>query len=156
MCRMKSIGRASRLPRRYAGTEGFTLVELLLVLVILGTLAAIVVPKFAGRTQQAKIAAARSQLANFDIALDSFEVDNGYYPQGADGLQLLFTAPSDTTEWRGPYLKKNAIPLDPWQNPYVYTYPGQYNQGSYDLMSMGPDGSQGGGDDITNWDQNVQ
>lgn len=155
MCRMKRVENATRLRRWRAGAAGFTLVELLLVLVILGTLAAIVVPKFAGRTQQAKVTAARSQLANFDLALDSFEVDNGYYPEGSDGLQLLFNAPSDSTEWRGPYLKK-GLPLDPWQNSYVYTYPGRYNEAGFDLMSMGPDGSEGGGDDITNWDEYVQ
>lgn len=132
--------------------HGFTLVELLLVLVILGTLAAIVVPKFAGRTEQARITAAQTQIANFGVVLDAFEVDNGYYPKGKSGLQDLIEQPKDAINWRGPYLKQD-IPKDPWGNPYIYEYPGKNNPNSYDLMSMGPDGRVGGGDDITNWDQ---
>lgn len=129
---------------------GFTLVEMLLVLVILATLAAIVVPKFAGRTRQAKETAAKSQITNFSTALDAFEVDNGYYPKGADGLQDLLVPPQEATNWRGPYLKQ-AIPLDPWGSPYLYECPGKNNPDSYDIMSMGPDGREGGGDDIANW-----
>src|SRR5512138_1199493 len=87
------------------GSRGFTLVELLLVLVILGTLAAIVVPKFAGRTEQARQAAAKSQISIFGVALDSFEVDNGYYPKGKNGLMDLFVQPRDAANWHGPYLK---------------------------------------------------
>jgi general secretion pathway protein G len=127
------------------------MVELLLVLVILATLAAIVVPKFAGRTQQARITAAATELSGLETALDAFEVDNGYYPKGADGLRLLLEQPADTPNWRGPYLKK-AIKSDPWGNPYVYECPGRKNPSGYDLLSMGPDGKTGGGDDITNWD----
>lgn len=126
--------------------------ELLLVLVILGTLAAIVLPKFAGRSEQAKRTAAQTQISSFDLALDAFEVDNGYYPPGADGLQLLVVAPGDADNWHGPYMKKSVIPFDPWNNAYIYEYPGKYNDGGYDLMSMGPDGRKGGDDDITNWD----
>lgn len=130
--------------------SGFTLIEMLLVLVILAALAAVVVPKFAGRSKQAKITAAQSQIANLEIALDSFEIDNGYYPKGNDGLMLLVERPGDTSDWRGPYLKK-GIPLDPWSNPYLYEYPGRRNAGGYDLSSNGPDGRAGGEDDITNW-----
>lgn len=135
--------------------RGFTLVELLLVLVILGTLAAIVVPKFAGRTEQARITAAQTQIANFGVVLDAFEVDNGYYPKGKNGLQDLIEQPKDAINWRGPYLKQE-IPRDPWGNPYSYEYPGRNNAQSYDLMSMGPDGRVGGGDDIANWNQEGQ
>jgi general secretion pathway protein G len=135
-----------------ARQRGFTLIELLLVLVILGTLAAIVVPKFAGRTEQARVTATQAQIATFGVALDSFEVDNGYYPKGKNGLQDLVQQPKDTPKWHGPYLKQ-AIPNDPWGNPYVYECPGRHNESTYDILSMGPDGRAGGDDDITNWDQ---
>jgi len=131
--------------------HGFTLVEMLLVLVILAALAAVVVPKFAGRSQQAKETAARSQIAVFETALDIFETDNGYYPSGSDGLDELVNQPSNATSWNGPYLKK-GIPNDPWGNSFVYEFPGKQNAAGYDIMSMGPDGRVGGGDDITNWD----
>jgi general secretion pathway protein G len=131
--------------------QAFTLIELLLVLVILGILAAIVVPKFSGRTEQARITAAKTQIATFKTALDAFEVDNGYYPRGNDGLQELIHQPSNAQNWRGPYLDATEIPLDPWGNPYVFESPGRQLQSAYDLMSMGPDGKLGGEDDITNW-----
>ena len=130
--------------------QGFTLVEMLLVLVILAALAAVVVPKFAGRSKQAKVTAAQSQISNLEIALDSFEVDNGYYPKGGSGLEDLLSQPSNAPDWRGPYIKK-GIPIDPWQNEYIYEYPGRRNTGGYDLSSNGPDGRAGGDDDITNW-----
>lgn len=129
--------------------SGFTLVELLLVLVILATLAAIVVPKFTGRTEQAKITAAQTQISNFGTVLDAFEVDNGYYPKGSDGLKDLVEKPSNAQNWRGPYLQD--IPVDPWGNEYIYEYPGKNNESGYDLMSKGPDGQAGNEDDITNW-----
>jgi general secretion pathway protein G len=135
-------------PRR----SGFTLVEMLLVLVILATLAAIVVPKFAGRSQQAKETAARSQIASFEMALDAFEVDNGYFPAGPDGLRELVQAPADAADWRGPYLKKPVIPVDPWGNQYIYAYPGRENPDGYDLLCLGADGREGGTDDIANWE----
>jgi len=132
--------------------SGFTLIEMLLVLVILTTLAAIVVPKFTGRSEQAKITAAKTQISSFETALEAFEVDNGYYPKGNDGLTLLVEKPKDAKNWRGPYLKK-GIPLDPWENSYSYECPGKYNEEGYDIMSMGPDGRKGNDDDITNWDK---
>ena len=127
--------------RRYRaerGNRAFTLIELLLVLVILGILAAIVVPKFSGRTEQARITAARTQISAFSTALDAFEVDNGYYPKGRDGLLDLVQQPRDAQNWRGPYLKE--VPKDPWDNDYVYECPGKMNSSSYDLTSVGPDG----------------
>jgi general secretion pathway protein G len=138
---------ANRLPQ--TRRSAFTLIELLLVLVILGILAAIVVPKFAGRTEQARLTAAQTQISSFGTALDAFEVDNGYYPKGKSGLQDLVQAPRDAQNWKGPYLKE--VPKDPWNNDYVYEYPGRRNQNSYDLSSAGPDGKAGGDDDITNW-----
>ena len=131
--------------------SAFTLVEMLLVLVILAVLAAIVIPKFAGRSQQAKETAAKAQINGFEMALDSFEVDTGFYPQGSAGLNALVEQPSNAQNWKGPYLKK-GIPLDPWGNPYTYAYPGKNNAKGYDLSSVGPDGRAGGDDDINNWD----
>ena len=131
--------------------RAFTLVEMLLVLVILAVLAAIVIPKFSGRSQQAKEAAAQTQIASIELALDAFEVDTGFYPQGNAGLGALIEQPSNAQSWKGPYLKK-GVPNDPWGNPYVYVYPGKNNPKGYDLSSVGPDGRAGGDDDITNWD----
>mgnify|MGYP003731361735 CR=1 FL=1 len=128
----------------------FTMIELLLVLVILGTLAAIVVPKFAGRSEQARVTAAQTEISGVELALDAFEVDNGYYPKGKDGLADLYYEPSDATNWRGPYLKK-PITNDPWKRPYIYECPGTHNEHGFDLMSVGPDGRVGGDDDIINW-----
>lgn len=131
--------------------QAFTLVEMLLVLVILAVLAAIVIPKFAGRSQQAKEAAAKTEISGFSVALDAFEVDTGFYPQGSAGLNVLVEQPSNAQNWKGPYLSK-SIPLDPWGNAYVYNYPGKNNPKGFDLSSPGPDGRAGGDDDITNWD----
>lgn len=133
--------------------QGFTLVEMILVMVILAALAAVVVPKFAGRSKQAKETQAQSQISNMELAIDSYEVDMGEYPRSGNNLQELINPPSanNTTSWQGPYLKKGGVPLDPWGNAYVYVFPGKNNQGSYDLYSSGPDGKAGTDDDITNW-----
>src|SRR6267142_6319396 len=104
--------------RRNFASSAFTLIELLLVLMILGILAAIVVPKFSGRTEQARNTAAVSQIATFSTALDAFEVDNGYYPKGKNGLVDLVQAPREADKWHGPYMKSD-IPLDPWGHPYI-------------------------------------
>src|SRR5205814_8189431 len=98
--------------------SGFTLVELLLVLVILGILAAIVIPKFSGRTEQAKEQAATTQISSLSTALNNFEVDNGAYPKGKNGLQDLIVQPRDAANWHGPYLQTDKVPLDPWGNEY--------------------------------------
>jgi general secretion pathway protein G len=131
--------------------SGFTLVELLLVLVILATLAAIVIPKFSGRTEQAKMTAARTQISNLETAIDAYDTDLGAFPNGSDGLRMLTEKPANVDDWHGPYMKKN-IPADPWGHPYIYECPGKHNENGYDLMSAGPDGQPGTADDITNWE----
>lgn len=131
--------------------SGFTLIELLLVLVILAVLAALVVPRFANRSEQARIAAARADIANLGGQLDIFEVDCGRFPSSEEGLRALVEPPPSAKSWKGPYIKR-AMPKDPWGNPYVYQYPGQHNINGYDLHSLGPDGHEGN-DDIDNWSQ---
>lgn len=128
--------------------SAFTLIELLLVLVILAVLAAVVVPKFTNRSEQARLAAAKTDIANMETALDAFEIDTGRFPATEEGLGALLQQPSGAQNWKGPYLKKP--PLDPWGREYVYRFPGQHNQSGYDLFSMGADGREGN-DDVDNW-----
>ena len=132
--------------------SAFTLIELLLVLVILTALAAVVVPRFTRRSEQARITAARTDIANLEVALDAFEVDTGRYPATDEGVSALLEAPTNLTGWNGPYLKR-GVPNDPWGSPYVYVCPGQHNPSTYDLHSFGPDGQDGTEDDIDNWTQ---
>jgi len=127
--------------------RAFTLIELMLVVIILGVLSAMVVPRLAGRSEQARVQAAKTDVnSSIPLALDLYEMDMGKYPESLDYLR---TRPSDGDNWRGPYLKKK--PLDPWGKPYVYKAPGDHNQDGYDLSSLGPDGQAGTTDDVTNW-----
>ena len=126
--------------------RAFTLVEMLLVVTIIGILAALVIPKIVGRSEQARATAAHADISSIKTALDAFEVDNGFYPKG---LQDLVTSPSNAKNWHGPYLEK--IPEDPWGNNYVYYFPGKHNTSSYDLLSTGPDSKEGTDDDVGNW-----
>lgn len=131
----------------------FTLVEMLLVVVIIGILAAIVVPHIAGRAEQARETAAKADIASFSTALGIYDVDNGSYPRGRSGLQSLVQRPNNTPGWHGPYLEgKTSVPLDPWGNAYVYECPGKHNPTGFDLSSLGPpDGSMKGNNAICNW-----
>ena len=132
-------------------SKGFTLIELMLVVIIISILAAMVMPRLAGRTKQARIAAATSDIeSNIASALDLYELDNGAYPTTEEGLEALLEKPASAKSWRGPYVKKK--PVDPWGNPYIYKYPGTHKL-DYDLYSRGKDGVEGGEDDITNWDE---
>ena len=134
--------------------KGFTLIELMLVVIIIGVLAAMVVPRLAGRSEQARQAAAKSDIeASLATALDLYELDNGQYPTTEQGLAALRTKPASSSvpsNWRGPYLKKE--PKDPWTKPYIYKFPGEHNPGGYDLASWGRDNIEGGGDDVVNWE----
>ena len=132
--------------------RAFTLIELLLVMVILVVLAAVVVPKFTSRSEQARKTAATTDINNLETALDAFEVDCGRFPSSDEGLRVLVEQPGNVQNWRGPYIKR-GVPVDPWNNAYVYRFPGAHNANGYDLYSMGPDGREGN-DDITNWTQN--
>ena len=138
--------------RRPRLESAFTLIELLLVLVILAILAAVVVPKFTNRSEQARKAAAKTDIANLETTLDAFEVDAGRFPTTEEGLAALVQQPSNVKAWNGPYIKR-GVPSDPWGHPYAYRFPGQYNANGYDLFSFGPDGNEGGGDDVDNWSQ---
>ena len=134
--------------------KAFTLIELMLVVIIIGVLAAMVVPRLAGRSEQARQAAAQADIeANIATALDLYELDNGQYPTTEQGLSALIIKPTSSpvlNDWRGPYLKKE--PTDPWARPYIYSSPGEHNAGDYDLSSWGKDGVEGGGDDVVNWE----
>jgi general secretion pathway protein G len=133
--------------KRYVGRSAFTLIELLLVLVILGVLAAVVVPKLTGRAQDAKIGATKTQISSIKGALDMFEQDNGHFPQNDEGLRALVEKPSSNAAGWKKYLE--TMPVDGWGNPFVYRIPGT-NGKEFDIISYGPDAREGGGDDITN------
>ena len=126
--------------------RGFTLVELLVALVVLGLLISIVVPRAIGYLGGARSDTARIQMATFAAALDLYKLDMRGYPAGGAGLQALVAAPAGATRWRGPYLSKPEVPLDPWDNPYVYLSPGP-NGAPYRLLSYGADGREGGEDE---------
>jgi general secretion pathway protein G len=133
--------------------SGFTLIELIVVVVIIGLLAGLVLPQFIRQEEKAKLKAARAQIELLATALDTFRLDVGRYPTSEEGLQALRQKPGGLERWDGPYLKKD-IPLDPWGKPYNYKSPGDH--GPYDIISYGADGVPGGeGDnrDITSWEQ---
>ena len=129
--------------------RAFTLVELMLVVTIIGILAALVIPKIAGKGEEARVKAAYADIhGGIKSALDEYEVDNGTYPQS---LQDLLQQPSNAKNWHGPYLDPPVLPMDPWGNPYVYYFPGKHNPTGYDLLSTGLDGKEGTDDDIVSW-----
>ena len=134
--------------------NAFTLIELLLVITIISVLAAVVAPRFFGRSQEARIAAAQQTIVgSFGTALALFEQDVGRYPTTEEGLQALVRNPQ-AVNWRGPYLTSASVPPDPWNNSYRYRYPSELTSSEYfyDVVSAGPDGSFGTDDDITNHD----
>jgi len=131
--------------------RGFTLLELLVVMVIIGLLVGYVGPKYFSQIGKSEIKATRAQIDSLEKALDQYRLDVGRYPSTEQGLSALMTQPSGEARWQGPYLKK-AIPPDSWGKPYQYKFPGEH--GEFDLMSFGKDGQPGGSGedaDITNW-----
>jgi general secretion pathway protein G len=126
--------------------RGFTLIELIVVLVVLGLLAGLVAPQIFGRVSEAKLVTTRTQMELLGAALDGYRLDNGSYPTTAQGLRALVERPATApvpTAWRGPYLRK-AIPVDPWGRAYLYASPGQRQPNGFDLSSLGRDGVAGG------------
>ena len=144
------------LERREPGRLGFTLIEILVVITVIGLLAALVGPRILGRVSEAKSATAKAQLEMLGVALDNYRLDNGSYPTTEQGLTALQEKPTRDPaplNWRGPYLKR-AIPADPWGRPYVYRSPGEHDPAGNDLSTLGKDGQPGGeGEDadISSW-----
>lgn len=135
--------------------RGFTLIELLAVMVILVILAGLAMVRILPKTEETRRDAAQVDIeANLALALDLYALHNGTYPtteQGLEALRVQPTAPPVPENWKGPYLKR-GLPKDPWGSPYQYRFPGEHNKEDYDLYSFGADGTEGGGDDIANWE----
>jgi len=146
-----------RIPRALRGNSGFSLIELMVVVIILGILAMYIGPKLMGRTEQAKEVQTRVQIEGLETALKLYKLDNGVYPTTEQGLQALVESPDAENvlqNWRkGGYLEKGKVPKDPWGNEFIYLSPGI--QGDYDITSYGADGVPGGEDenkDINSWE----
>ncbi len=139
------------MPANFRNSHGFTLLELLVVIVIIGLLAGYVAPRYFSQVGKSEIQIAKAQIDALDKALDQYRLDVRRYPTVDEGLQALTTKPANEPNWNGPYLKK-AVPNDPWGRPYIYRVPGQ--KGEFDLLSYGRDGKPGGSGedaDIGNW-----
>jgi general secretion pathway protein G len=128
--------------------KGFSLIELIVVLVILGLLAAVVAPNVYNKLAKGKDQIAKIQIKEIEGALQLFSFDVGRYPESAEGLESLVRNPGNMDSWKGPYLAK-ALPADPWGRPYAYRCPGTHSD--FDLFSFGADGTEGNEDDICNW-----
>ena len=131
--------------------RGFTLLELLVVMVIIGLLASYVGPKYFAQIGKSEVKTAKAQIDSLGKALDQYRLDTGHYPSTENGLAALNASPANEPKWQGPYLQKK-VPDDPWEHPYIYKMPGEH--GDYDLISLGNDGAAGGtgeAADITNW-----
>ncbi|NLT67707.1 MAG: type II secretion system major pseudopilin GspG [Acidobacteria bacterium] len=129
--------------------KGFSLIELIVVLVILGLLATVVAPRVYDKLMKGREEIAKIQIKELEGALQLYAFDMGRYPNSAEGLEALVRNVSNSSAWNGPYLSKKELPRDPWDEPYKYRCPGLH--GDFDLFSTGPDGADGGDDDICNW-----
>jgi general secretion pathway protein G len=139
---------------RRRSERGYTLIEILVVISIIGLIMALVGPRVLNYLTESKVKTAKIQIQSFASALDLFYLDAGRYPTSAEGLTVLVQSSGGLTAWNGPYLKGGVVPNDPWGKPYVYRSPGEH--GAYDVVSFGSDGQEGGtgtAADITNWPQ---
>jgi general secretion pathway protein G len=144
------IARRKRWRLRRAAQAGFTLIEMLVVITIIGLIMALVAPRVLNYLSESKVKAAKIQIASFESALDLYYLDAGQYPSSSEGLEALVKKPSDVAAWNGPYLKGGVVPEDPWGHAYVYHSPSEH--GAYDIVSYGVDGQQGGpASEITSW-----
>jgi len=145
--------------RTNGGRSGFTLIEMMVVLAIIGTLAMLVGPSILRNVGDANVTAAKTQIETFAVALDAYRLDAGSYPTTEEGLSAMRVQPlGGRPGWRGPYLRK-SVPMDPWGRPYVYAAPGVHNPDSYDLYTLGRDGLPGGegeNADITSWGEGLK
>ena len=131
-------------------SSAFTLIEIMLVVIIIGALAAMVMPRLTGRSEQARAAAAKADVtSNIATALKLYEMDSGVFPTTQEGLGALLSAPGGASNWNGPYVERK--PLDPWGREYKYRSPGEHRTADYDLYSLGKDGVESA-DDVTNWE----
>ena len=140
--------------KRIHWQRGMTLIELLVVLVILGLIASLVGPQVMKYLGGAKTDTAKQQISLFEGVLDGYKLDNSRYPTTQEGLDALVKAPAGISSWKGPYLKKNVVPKDPWGNEYKYTSPGEEGR-PYDILSYGADGKPGGdgeNKDVNSWE----
>ena len=133
---------ADRKRRRDSGQQGFTLVEMLVVITIIGLIMGLIGPRVLNYLSESKVKAAKIQLQSFSSALDLFYLDAGRFPSTSEGLAALVQPAPGLAAWNGPYLKGGNVPTDPWKNPYVYRSPGEH--GPYEIMSYGADGQEGG------------
>ncbi len=129
---------------------GFTLIELMVVVVILAALAGMVLPRVLPASTEAKINISKGDMAGISVGLKMFKLDNDRYPTNEEGLDALMRKPGSARNWKGPYLEREA--LDPWGQPYKYQQPGTHNTYDFDIWSLGPD-ANAGGDDIGNWER---
>ena len=133
--------RASRRKARH-GEQGFTLVEMLVVIAIIGLIMGLIGPRVLNYLSESKVKAAKIQMQSFSSSLDLFNLDAGRYPSTSEGLAALVRRPPGVAAWNGPYLKGGNVPNDPWNNPYIYRAPGEHNP--FDIVSLGSDGQEGG------------
>lgn len=139
---------------KLSSETGFTLLEILLVVIIISMLVGVAIVNLGGRVKESKITACRDQIHNYESALDLYELDSGMLPSTEQGLAALITQPSSAPvpgNWKGPYLKPAILRKDPWNHDFIYRNPGQHNTTGYDILSPGPDGVEGNEDDVGNW-----
>ena len=147
---LSPLGRLAQVERVDMQTRGgFTLIELMIVVIIIAALAGMVVPRLIGRSDEMKSRIVEGDFATLSTALKLFRLDNDRYPSSQEGLRALLVRPTGASNWSEPYIENE--PLDPWKQAYQYTYPGTRNKNGFDIFSIGADGESGSDDDVGNW-----